>query len=66
MKVNSLKVYLPGGAFERKAAAGETFNVKIESDGVLFEENGRLTRYVGAPYSISYEKPAAMAEIDWR
>jgi hypothetical protein len=66
MKVSSLKVYLASGNFERKAAAGETFNVKIEGSSVTFEDGGRLTRFVGAPFSVSYEKPAEMTDIDFK
>jgi hypothetical protein len=59
-------VYLVSGNFERKAAAGETFNVKIEGGSVTFEDSGRLTKFVGAPYSVTYEKPAEMTDIDFK
>ena len=66
MKVNSLKVYLPDSPFERKAPEGQTFDVKIEGDTVLIETDGRLTKYVGLPYVINFEKPKTMTHLDWR
>ena len=66
MKVSLLKVYLPGGVFERKAPPGETFNVKIEGGSITCDDNGSLTRFVGVPYSVTYEKPAEMTDIDFK